>query len=405
MRFARFVVHVVLSVAAATPFASSLSAEEPAGQVLGLVKERPSEGRFVETDQGFMVPYTVELPMQIGDDKASFTMVPVPGGTFRFGSPEGEAGRQASEGPAFEVKVEPFWIADKEVSWAEYQVYMALGDLFVKFQVAEVRPLDDDHAADVISAPSNLYDSSFTYGNGDQPNLPAVTMSQYAAKQYTKFVSLLTGQFYRLPTEAEWEYAARAGSDKAYFFGDDPAQLAEYAWYVANSDDTTHPVGEKKPSPWGLYDIYGNAAEWTLDAYTEEGYAKAKELGATAAEIVQWPETRYPRTLRGGTYAMEAEQLRSASRWASSDDEWREEDPNVPKSPWWFTEKTSLGVGMRIIRPLNPPKDAEAKEKFWKADVAEIQEDVDYRIDAEGRGAYGWIDQKLPEVQKAVEEK
>lgn len=399
MRFARF------ALAALVLSGAALQAEEPAGEVLGLVKEKPTEGRFVETDRGFMVPYTVEMPIHIGSDKGTFTMVPVPGGTFRFGSPDSEKGREAVEGPAFEVKIEPFWIADKEVSWAEYQAYMAMSDLFVKFAVAEVRPLDDEHAADVVSAPSNLYDPSFTYGNGDEPNLPAVTMSQYAAKQYTKWLSLLTGQFYRLPSEAEWEYAARAGSEGPYFFGDDATKLGDYAWYEDNSDATTHPVGEKQPNPWGLYDVYGNAAEWTLDAYTEEGYAKAKEQGDTAAAVVQWPTTRFPRTLRGGSFAMNANQLRSASRWASSDDDWREEDPNIPKSPWWFTQTDSLGVGMRFIRPLDAPTDVEGKEKFWKADVEEIQEDVDYRIDAEGRGAYGWIDKGLPEAKAAVEKK
>lgn len=383
-----------------TPFA--LLADEPSGSAepLGLVKERPTEGRFVETVRGFMVPYTVKLPLKAGDVEPTFTMVPVPGGAFRFGSPESESGREPSEGPAFEVKIEPFWIADKEVSWAEYQTFMAMTDIFVNFAVQGVRPIEDPQAADVISSPSNLYEPSFTYVNGQEPNLPAATMSQFAARQYTKWLSLLTGRFYRLPSEAEWEYAARANTDGRWFFGDDASKLGDYAWYEANSAEATHPVGQKLPSPWGLYDIYGNVAEWTLDAYTAEGYAKAKEQGDTAGEVLQWPTTRYPRSLRGGSYAMEAGQLRSASRWGSDDDAWREQDPNYPQSPWWLTESPTLGVGMRIVRPLNPPTDVEAKERFWKAGIDDIQDDVDSRI-SDGKGALGRVDPDLPAAKAA----
>src|SRR4028118_1013135 len=100
-------------------------------------------------------------------------------------------------------------------------------------------------------------------------------MSQLSAKQYCKWLSAKTGQFYRLPTEAEWEYACRAGSQTVYPWGDDPAQLNENAWWGKNSDFKYQKVGKKKPNAWGLHDMIGNVIEWTLDQYEPTAYAHA----------------------------------------------------------------------------------------------------------------------------------
>ncbi len=364
----------------------------------GIVAEKPAEGPYVKIDCGYMVPYEAEIP---GTD-VKYTMIPIAGGVATIGSPDSEADRQEKEGPQFEVEIKPFWIGKYEVTWAEYKSYMAMHDIFKGFQTHDLRPLTDEKSALVISAPSNLYDTSFTYRNGEEPELPAVSMSQYAAKQYTKWLSLMSDRFYRLPTEAEWEYACRAGTKTAFHFGDDPADLDDYGWHYGNSNETTHPVGQKKPNPWGLYDMYGNACEWVLDGLLDEGYAKFDGKRVSVKEALVKTKELFPRVVRGGYYDLDPEDCRSASRLPSSDDEWRGEDPNIPLSPWWFTSGPALGVGMRLVRPLEEGVSMKEKEEFWRADVQLIVDDVNFRIDEEGRGARGFVDKLLPKAIKEL---
>ena len=380
---------IVACLAAVLSFSSLTSSGQDRK---GLVKEKPAEGPFVETDQGFMVPYKETIP---GTD-VTFTMIPVPGGTFMLGSPDDEEGRMDVEGPQVKVNVAPFWIGKHEVTWAEYKSFTDLHDALLKLSQGP-RKVTEDNKIDVVTIPSKLYDPTFTFSAGDGPQEPAATMTQYAAKQYTKWLSLLADDFYRLPTEAEWEYACRAGTTTAYSFGDDPAELGDYAWFADNSDDRRHEVGQKKPNPWGLYDMHGNVSEWVLDAYTEDGYEQiASEMVVDAMDVIQWPEEVYPLTTRGGSWELAAEELRSAARLGSDDESWKDEDPNVPLSPWWFTTSPATGVGMRLVRPLHVPKDREAKEVFWRTRNEVLELDVEYRIDSEGRGSRGVIDENLP---------
>ena len=385
---------VLLVVMGASLSFDPLRADEPR---IGWQRDMPAIGRFVKVDDGYLVPYTATIP----GTSVTFEMQPIPGGKFRSGSPAGEAKRTDDEGPQFEVELEPFWIGAREVTWAEYKEYMRLNDVFKKFRDANVRPIAKEQAALVITAPSNLYDPSFTFQLGQDLRLPAVTMSQYAAKQYTGWLSGISGQFYRLPSEAEWEYACRAGSQTAYFFGDDPAQLKDYGWSFENSNDTTHKVGLKKPNPWGLFDMHGNVGEWTLDQYSADGYKKFDGKSLKAADAIAWPTKLFPRVVRGGCYDDEPDRCRSAARKPSHDNDWRSEDPNVPKSPWWFTSQPALGVGMRIVRPSRVPPAAD-RNKFWEADVASIIADVDRRIDFDGRGGRGVADPELPAAIKKL---
>jgi formylglycine-generating enzyme required for sulfatase activity len=367
----------------------------------GIVTGRPASGRFVAVEGGFMVPYGERIP---GSD-VTIAMVPIPGGTLLMGSPADEAERSDDEGPQVRVHLPPFWIAKYETRWAEYRPYMDLVQVFEKFDEQKLRPLTEDRLVDAITAPSKLYDPSFTFQSGEDPDLPAITMSQYAAKQYTKWLSLLDDRFYRLPTEAEWEYACRAGGNTAYSFGDDPTELGEYAWHYENSDGTTHLVGQKKPNPWGLYDMHGNAEEWVLDGYNAEHYGRLAEQhqdAATRDEAIAWASELYPRVLRGGSWDDDPAWLRSAARGQSDDDTWTEYDPNSPKSPWWFASDAAQDVGFRIIRPLEPPPRAE-RGKYWDADISEIQEVANHRIDNEGRGKRGWVDRDLPAAIKALQ--
>lgn len=381
----------LLSFICATPAAR-------AADVVGLADAAPSEGHFVKTDRGYMVPYKMTIP----GTEVTFEMVPIPGGKFMMGSPDSEEDRQDNEGPQFEVEVEPFWMGKYEVTWAEYKRYMALYGVFKEFEVRKMRPVTDDNKIDAITAPTELYDPSFTFEFGEDPKLPAVTVTQYAARQYTKWISGITGHFYRLPSEAEWEYACRAGSTTAYFFGDDPDDLDDYAWYYDNSDDTPHEVGGKKPNPWGLYDMHGNVAEWVIDQLLEDGYEKFEGKSLKAADAIVWPTKLVPRVVKGGSWEDDPENCRSAYRLGSEEEAWKQEDPNLPYSPWWFTSDPTRGIGFRFIRPLKEDIARADKEKFWKADSEDVTEGVENRLQ-EGRGVMGLVDKDLPAAIKELD--
>lgn len=282
-------------------------------------------------------PYVETIP----DTKVAISMVPIPAGEFVMGSPPSEPGRDEDEGPQHTVKLPAFYIAEKEITWDQFDEFAFSLDLTRKRKLGLKGPKD---AGDAVSRPTPPYaDESWGWGKEDQP---AIGMTQYAAVKYCEWLSARTGKKYRLPTEAEWEYAARAGTTTAYSFGDDPSQLGEYAWYRANSGEQPRLGGQKKPNPWGLYDIHGNAAEWTADAYSTDFYGKASDT----APFNDPGEELYPHVVRGGSWDDEPAALRSAAR-LSSDEEWSRRDPQVPKSLWWHTDATI--VGFRVVREVD----------------------------------------------------
>ncbi len=379
-----------------------------ANEVPGIATTAPPVHRSVKTDQSFMVAYEETIP----GTNITFKMTPIPEGSFTLGSPHGEAQRSDDEGPQSQVRVAPFWIGMCEVTWAEYHAYMATYEAFKSINtlrdnaerlesLAATRKFLEAESLEVdgVTSPTPLYDPSFTYYPGEEPEQPAVTMTQFAAKQYTKWLSGITGREFRLPTEAEWEFAARAGSTGAYSFGETASELGDYAWFVGNSDDETHAVGTKRPNAWGLHDMHGNVAEWVLDGYVADHYASLQSKLNDAAEAVAWPTKLYPRAIRGGCWFDEPAQCRSAARHKSDDPDWCISDPSLPRSPWWFTEDPATGVGFRIVRPLAAMDDS-LKQKVWEADLERIRQDVADRLD-EGRGTQGGADERLP---KAIEE-
>jgi hypothetical protein len=149
--------------------------------------------------------------------------------------------------------------------------------------------------------------------------------------------------------------------------------------------------------------MHGNVAEWTVNQYTEDGYgwlAKQDDpIGVTAA---QWPETPWPCVVRGGSWEMDPPDLRSASRLASDDETWKQEDPNFPRSPWWFTSDPARGVGFRVFRSYRPLPE-ELITKFWEANAEETRLDVESRLTG-GRGGLGLVDESLVEAIEDLEE-
>jgi len=205
-----------------------------------------------------------------------FEMVGIPTGTFQMGSPDSERGRDsADEGPVHTVNVKGFWMGKTEVTQGLWKAVMG-------------------------SNPSKFSSC------GD--NCPVEQVSWDDAQEFIKKLNGLTGKKYRLPSEAEWEYAARAGTKNRWSFVDQEYQLGEYAWYTVNSDSKTHPVGQKKPNPWGLHDMYGNVWEWLQDAWVDNYNGAPPDGGAREGN------SGVARVLRGGSWSNFPQDLRPAIR-------------------------------------------------------------------------------------------
>jgi formylglycine-generating enzyme required for sulfatase activity len=280
--------------------------------------------------------------------KLKFDMMPIPGGTYLMGSPKTEKGRQPDEGPQHPVAVRPFWMGKCEVTWDEYDAYW-------KEEIrneGEKKP-ETGKGADAITRPTPPYaDETFGLGREGQPVL---CITHHAALEFCYWLSKKTGKAYRLPTEAEWEWACRAGTTTAWSFGDDPAKLGEYAWFVRNSsppgEDSPlpHKVGEKKPNPWGLHDMHGNVAEWCLDHYRKDFYQTFPLDKVTLSPVLLPTATRFSHVVRGGSYLDPALATRSAAR-RGSDKSWIRLDPQRPQSIWWLT--SAEFVGFRVVRAV-----------------------------------------------------
>jgi formylglycine-generating enzyme required for sulfatase activity len=307
--------------------------------------------KLIEQLEPTMKPFEDEIP----GTGVKFEMLPIPSGEFVMGSPDGESGRKESEGPQHKVKISPFWMARTETTWNAYTLFIYEEEEKMVMKIRGYKP-ELNAVSDAVARPTTPY-VEMSFGMGTE-NYPAISMTQHGASTYCKWLTAKTGHYYRLPTEAEWEYACRAGTTTAYSFGDDPSMLDNYAWHDGNSNFKYHKVGTKEPNPWGLHDMHGNVSEWTLDQYVPDSYATFKD---TASNPFEYGKELYPRVVRGGSWMDKPEGLRSAVRIASSSD-WKEQDPQLPKSIWYHTETQFLGF--RVIRPLVIPS-AEDMHKYW----------------------------------------
>jgi formylglycine-generating enzyme required for sulfatase activity len=331
--------HSLAALALAGLSALLLSAGGAAGEPGGV-----SPGRTVKVNDLPKVEkhthkkYTDKIP----DTKITFEMVPIPGGAYLMGSPATEKDRKDDEGPQHPVKLEPFWMGACEVTWDMFDPYWRDRPGNKKDKDPE-NPKD----ADAITRPTPAYaDETFEHGREGHPVL---AITHHAAMQYCRWLSMKTGKTYRLPTEAEWEWAARAGTKTAYFFGDDPKALKDYAWYGDNSDDKTKKIATKKPNSWGLYDMYGNVAEWCLDHYKKDYYATFPRDRLTLQPVLKPTENRFSHVVRGGSWADDAKDCRSATR-RGSNSTWMKLDPQRPQSIWWLTSADF--VGFRLVRAV-----------------------------------------------------
>ncbi|MDA0659694.1 MAG: SUMF1/EgtB/PvdO family nonheme iron enzyme [Planctomycetota bacterium] len=289
---------------------------------------------------------------------AKYQMVAIAGGTFQMGSRNEEPHRKPDEGPPMDVTIDPFWMGKYEVTWDEYEPYMINKEDRAKHGTRKDFDPSKHTMLDALSQPTAPY-TEMSFGMG-QKDYPAISMTQHAANKYCQWLSAQTGHFYRLATEAEWEYACRAGTTTAYSWGDDPAKIGEYAWYYENSNEKYQKPGKKKPNPWGLYDMHGNVMEWVADRYEPDYFERIQNATHNPYLL---PEKIDPRSVRGGGWDDDPEQLRSAAR-RGSDPEWKRQDPQLPKSIWYHTDAKWLGF--RIVRPLTVPS-VEEMYTYWNS--------------------------------------
>ncbi len=288
-------------------------------------------------------PFTENLP-----DGIKLEMVYIPGGEYLMGSPNGEPGRAEDEGPQHKVQIKPFWLGKYEVRWDEYDIWWKNESLP---QPSKDPPFSKN--ADAITRPTNPYVPE-DYNHGRE-GYPALCMSHHAAMMYCHWMRSITKKGYRLPTEAEWEYACRAGTTTAYSFGANPETIGDYAQFKGNSPDedhfkgTTAKCGTKKPNAFGLYDMHGNVTEWCLDYYDAKFYAQSASEKLTLSPVNKPTDRKWGHVARGGSFKDLAEACRSAVR-KESVVKWMYKDPQSPRSIWWLTNMDQ--IGFRVALPV-----------------------------------------------------
>jgi len=232
---------------------------------------------------------------RIPNTLVEFEMIPIPGGEITVADP-------VKPGATRKVKIKPLWFGKTEVTWDEYDVFILKLDV----------PEEQRDQVDAVSRPSKPYGAA-DRGFGHK-GYPVINVTFHGAESYCKWLSAITGKKYRLPTEAEWEYACRAGKPVP-----SPEQLSDYAWFW---QEKTQPVAKKKPNAWGLYDMLGNVGEWCV--------------GLDGRSV-----------LCGGSYQDLAKNV-TPTRRLYQDESWQANDPQSPKSKWWLSDGPF--AGFRVVR-------------------------------------------------------
>jgi formylglycine-generating enzyme required for sulfatase activity len=299
--------------------------------------------------------YTEQIP----NSSVAFMMVAIPGGKFMMGSPADEPFRKANEGPVREVEISQFFMAEVEVTWDEYLAFYAQTSAEGRSADTEIMKSKNGPETDAISG------ATPPYGQPDQGwgmgQRPAISFTYHAAETYCKWLSSVTGKTYRLPTEAEWEYACRAGTTTPYFFPGDPekfeksglrAKLSKndtsiinsYVIYSGNSPSKTQMPDMVKSNPFGLKNMPGNVAEFCSDWYQEDTYSQYPD---ELLKDPKGPGSGEEHVIRGGSFIDMAGSLRSASRSQTRTEDWLKTDPQIPKSIWWYSD--CFNVGFRVV--------------------------------------------------------
>lgn len=289
---------------------------------------------------------------------ASISMKAIPGGEFLLGSPEGEKHRRTDEGPQRRVKISPFFMGEYEVTWNQFWAFYLETMSEGRTPPSVIYANNTREDIDAVSGPTPPFGiPDQGWGMGDRP---AITLTHYSAETFCQWLSLKTGRKYRLPTEAEWEYAARGGTSTPYFFDGKPEKFSNrgflkgifkadttvinsYVIYANNSRNRSEEPSSVMANPFGLKNMLGNVMEYCSDWYDENAYSKIKD-----GELdPKGPDKGKEHVVRGGFYNSDAADLRSASRGHTEHDAWLRTDPQQPKSIWWYSD--IKGIGFRVV--------------------------------------------------------
>ncbi len=329
------------------------------GLLLQFIWTHPSaaEKRAIPSTQKAAEPYIERIvlrhkqkdrDLRNQERACNLEMIYLPSGQFIMGSSGEDKRHEATELPPHEVEVSAFWMAKFEITWA----------LFDEWIWAARHPdeLPDAERKFFISHPFGTPWTDPDLRLEHHPDYAAAGFTQYCAQQFCRWLSVRTGQTYRLPTEAEWEYAARAGTRTDWHFGDDARLIFDYAWCELPLKPGSYQVGQKKPNQWGLHDMYGNVAEWTLDGWSEDYREFAGKV--TKDPWVRRPARSRVGVVRGGDWTTMLLGTRSATRQ-------RHDDTQANR---WIT--TGFGdfdvsdegrrVGFRVVSPQKADSDNRA---------------------------------------------